>query len=212
MSEEKKHEQPEPQKQSEKDGWSGMIRDSLSSAHESWFDNVGGWVPGSELRPVADAGPVIEQMNQMIAAMLPPTAVPLPVQILQARRNAVAREQLMQEFGALTSADIGRVSGSRAANKAALAHRWKSDGRIFAVTHHATSYFPGFQFTEDGFPLPIIAPILKLLGDRLSPWELALWFTGANGWLGGARPVDLLTRNPDRVVEAARRESEALVF
>jgi hypothetical protein len=33
------------------------------------------------------------QMQRMIESMIPPSAVPLPPQVLQARRNAEARDQ-----------------------------------------------------------------------------------------------------------------------
>lgn len=151
-------------------------------------------------------------MQRMIESMIPAGTVPPPAMVLQARRNAEARVQLLQEFGAFTSTDIGEVAGSKATNRAALAHRWKSDGRIFSVVHQGTTYFPGFQFTAEGQPLPVIAEILSILASVRPGWQLALWFTGSDGWLGGQRPVDLLLTSPDAVVEAARHEAEELVF
>jgi DNA-directed RNA polymerase specialized sigma24 family protein len=141
-----------------------------------------------------------------------PATVPLPPQVLQAQRNAAARHLLVTEFGGLTSADIGQLAGSKSSNRAALAHRWKSDGRIFAVTHQGTPTFPGFQFSPEGQPLPVIASLLAILGATHRGWELALWFLGSNGWLGGRRPVDLLLTAPNRVIAAARHEAEAFVF
>lgn len=153
-----------------------------------------------------------QQMEQLIEAMTPQAAVPLPAQVLQARRNASARDALLREFGAMTSAQIGENVGSRSPNRAALAHRWKSDGRIFAVSHQGTNYFPGFQFKEDGQPLELIAQILGILGSKREPWELALWFTANNGWLAGRRPVDLLSEEPVEVITAAEREAENQFF
>jgi hypothetical protein len=153
-----------------------------------------------------------QQMEQLIEAMTPQATVPLPPQVLQARRNAVARDALLREFGAMTSAQIGENAGSRSPNRAALAHRWKSDGRIFAVPHQGTNYFPGFQFKEDGQPLELIAQILGILGSKREPWELALWFTANNGWLAGRRPVDLLSEEPGAVIVAAEREAENQFF
>jgi small subunit ribosomal protein S3 len=152
------------------------------------------------------------EMQRMIASMIPPSTVPLPAQVLQARRNAEARESLLREFGALKSTDIGEVAGSKATNRAALAHKWKSDHRIFSVTHGNGTYFPGFQFTGEGQPLRVIADILAILGPVRTDWELALWFTRSNGWLGGQRPVDLLLKLPEQIVEAARHEAEDRVF
>lgn len=152
------------------------------------------------------------QMQNLIEAMTPPAAVPLPPQVLQARRNAVARDALLREFGGMTSAQIGENAGSRSPNRAALAHRWKSDGRIFAVPHQGTNYFPGFQFRDDGQPLEVIAQVIRILGSKRGPWEIALWFTSNNGWLGGRRPVDLLREDAASVVTAAEREAEDLFF
>jgi hypothetical protein len=153
-----------------------------------------------------------KRMSRIIEAMLPDTPVPLPPQVLQARRNAQGRYALLQEFGGLTSAQVGEFAGSKSSNRAALAHRWKSDGRIFSVVYQGDTYFPGFQFDGEGQPLPIIAEIIEILGNVRPGWELALWFTGSDGWLGGKRPVDLLLKKPKKVLEAARREAEELYF
>jgi small subunit ribosomal protein S5 len=153
-----------------------------------------------------------DQMRRMIEAMTPPNPVPLPPQVLQALRNATARDEVLREFGAFTSADVGKMAGSKSPNRAALAHRWKSDGRIFSVLHNGANYFPGFQFSREGQPLPVIAEVLKILGHVLSPWELAIWFWKNNGVLGGERAVDLLTSAPGRVIDAAKEETEELVF
>ena len=149
--------------------------------------------------------------GRLIESMLPPT-VPSAPAVLQARRNALAREALFQEFGAFTSAEVAGLAGSKASNKAALANRWKQEGRIFSVTHHGTTYYPGFQFDAEGRPLPVIAEVMRRLGAKSGEWELALWFTAANGWLDGGRPVDLLESGPEEVAQAAEREAEGLFF
>ena len=122
--------------------------------------------------------------------------------LLQARRNAVARDELAAEFGLYSSSEIAELAGSRAKNAAATAARWRDAGRIFAVTMAGTALFPGFQFAA-GQPVSVIARVIDVLGRRLEPWALALWFTGDNSWLGGARPVDSLTTDADEVVRAA---------
>jgi hypothetical protein len=151
------------------------------------------------------------RMEEMIDAMLPASSVPSAAAALQARRNAQAREALLGEFGALTSAEVAALVGSRAKNKAALANRWKVEGRIFSVAHKGQTYFPAFQFDAEGKPRPAIAAVASVLAPRVGEWELALWFTVPNGWLGGRRPVDLLESEPEAVAEAARRSTE-LVF
>jgi hypothetical protein len=150
--------------------------------------------------------------EELIETLVPRTAVPSAVTVLQARRNAEAREALLQEFGGLTSADVAELAGSQAKNRAALANRWKQEGRIFSVPRHELRLFPGFQFDEQGRPKQVIAAVIGELGSRLTPWELALWFAKASGRLGGRRPVDLLDDEPRAVIEAATREAAGLVF
>ena len=46
---------------------------------------------------------------------------------------------------------------------------------------------------------------VNLLLDSLSPGGVADWFAAKNRYLGGERPIDLLSANQhDRVLEAAR--------
>jgi hypothetical protein len=151
-------------------------------------------------------------MDGMIESMLPRKEVPSPVAVLQARRNAEARQSLLEEFGALTSQEIADLAQSKARNRAALANRWKQEGKIFSVHHQGQTYFPAFEFDPEGRPHPVVERVIELLGESLSEWELALWFTGSNGWLGGRRPVDLLASEPESVVGAAEREAAGFVF
>ncbi len=151
------------------------------------------------------------QMEALIESLLPATTVPSAAAVLQARRNAEAREALLHEFGALTSSEVAEMAGSEAKNRAALANRWKQEGRIFSVTRHGVTLFPGFQFDEQGRPKPVIAEVVRALGSESSDWELALWFVSRTGWLGGRRPVDLLELEPQVVIEAAEREAAGFV-
>ena len=140
--------------------------------------------------------------------------VPAPAVVLQARRNAEARTALLGEFGALRSAEVAELAGSRAANRAALGNRWRAENRVVAVPVGDELLYPGFQFTTEGRPHPTVGAALRTLRSArgLSDWQAALWFAGANGWLGGRRPVDLLDEDPGAVEDAARREVAELVF
>ena len=135
---------------------------------------------------------------------------PSTAETAQLRRNADARRAFLAEFGTLTSREVAEFAGSRAQNRAALANRWKAEGKIFAVESGGQTLFPAFQFSDDdGQPRPVIADILAVLESRYSDWQTALWFTGRNGWLGARRPVDVLQSTPEAAVEAARQETEA---
>lgn len=129
---------------------------------------------------------------------------PVPPALLQqANRNAKARTDLAEEFGLFSGVDVAALAASTSGNASATASRWKNEGKVFTVGPTGGQRFPGFQFSEDGRPRPVIAQVLAVLGERLSGWELALWFTGSNGWLGGERPVDVLDSDPELVVDAA---------
>ncbi len=146
-----------------------------------------------------------EEVEELAAAMTPDAAIPTPPVVLQARRNAEARTSLLKEFGALTAAQVAELAGSEAKNTSALAGRWRREGRLIAVEHHGTVYYPGFQFDSSGKPKAAVADVLRYFGPpAVTPWQQALWFTSANGWLDGRRPVDLLDDQGDAVVAAAR--------
>jgi hypothetical protein len=154
-------------------------------------------------------------LGELIDALTPvQPELPTPAAVLQARRNAEARSALFAEFGALRSAEVADLAGSRAANRAALANRWRGEQRVVAVQAGDELVYPGFQFTSEGKPHPTIASALAELrsNGQVSDWQAALWFVAANGWLGGRRPVDLLDAEPDAVVNAAAREAAERVF
>ena len=127
----------------------------------------------------------------------------------QAQRRAVARDELAAEFGLYSSTEVASLAESQEENAAAIAARWRDTGRIFAVPVAGSTRFPGFQIA-DGRPIPVVARVLDVVGERMSSWSLALWFTGPNSWLGGVRPVDVLTTGPDEVVVAAGKLADRL--
>jgi hypothetical protein len=131
--------------------------------------------------------------------------------VLQARRNSAARAALIEEFGLLTSHELADLGGSTAKNRAALASRWKQEGRIFSVQHQGGTYYPAFQFEGDGQPKRAVALVLRALeaGDG---WQTALWFLAENGYLEGRRPVDLLAADEDAVLDAVRHEAQGVFF
>lgn len=146
------------------------------------------------------------------AALVPEgrLAVPPPL-IEQVRRNAEAQAELADEFGMLTAAQVHTISGSSAQNTSARASRLRKEGRIFCIDADGATLFPGFQFDDRGRPREVIAQVLAAFGPKLRGWELALWFTSANVWLGDARPVDKLEDAPDEVVQAAARLAEEIL-
>jgi len=144
----------------------------------------------------------------LIEEMMPELDLPSDATAVLARRNAKRRTELLQEFGALSGEQLAEER-SRAANRHALAARWRKEGRIFGVPYRGHTLYPAFQFDEHGNLRPAIAEVLAALPrERMGDWEIALWWTAANGRLGGARPVDLLDRESEPIVAAARGLAE----
>lgn len=140
---------------------------------------------------------------------LAPQELPTPARLLQLRRNAAARNRLIEEFGLYTTAELAELRQADTENPSSVPARWLRDLRIFAVPPIGDRRFPGFQFDASGRPIPIVRDVIQALALTLGGWELALWFTGPNSTLDGGRPVDLLATHPPDVLAAARHEVEA---
>ena len=132
-------------------------------------------------------------------------ALPRPASVDQALRNADLRTAFLVEVGALTAAEVAQLAGSKAKNSSALASRWRSERRIFAVPWGGELLYPAFQFA-DGEPRAIIAHVLQSFGERPSDWEVARWFATPSAYLPrNARPLEQLG-DPDALVAAVHAE------
>ncbi len=127
----------------------------------------------------------------------------------QLRLQAKAREHFLATYPTLSSAEVAELSGSSARNRAAIASRWKQEGKIFAVSDQNLDRYPLFQFGEDGKPLPVMEEILRLFEGE-NGWTIALWFAAVTDWLSGDPPATRVGRDPAAVLEAARRSGEPL--
>lgn len=76
-------------------------------------------------------------------------------------------------------------------------------GKVFALTRGGVLYYPRYAFDEVLDPRPVVGEVLSVLA-RCSPYRLASWFESTNSCLGGGRPRERLSREPEAVVAAAR--------
>jgi hypothetical protein len=156
------------------------------------------------------------RLTELADRISPAFDPPSPAVLLQARRNAEARRDLLFEFGALTAAQLADARQASTANPSALASRWRKEGRIFGVTYRdatkrAKTYFPAFQFDDHLQPLDAVARVLEVFAPHpMTEWEIALWFTTPSGWLDDRRPADLLHEDPGAVVASAEHEVAAI--
>lgn len=136
------------------------------------------------------------------------TAIRKPASWEQARRNLAMRRRILDEFGALSAAELGEWATPGAANPHQYASRLRKANRVFSVPFEGRALFLGFQFDEHGRPFGALVDVLTSLRKRFgdSDWSIASWFTSPNPYLPGkARPVDLLAGDPEAVASAARR-------
>lgn len=149
-----------------------------------------------------------ELFERAIDALMPPVEVPSAAETEQARLNTKLRFDFIKGVPAYSASEIAREAGSKATNKAQRASRLKREGRIFSFQHEGQTFFPAFQFDADINPKPVIAPVIEALDNRgLRGWQVGLWFATNSAVLGGARPLDLLDEDPERVIAAASREA-----
>lgn len=144
-----------------------------------------------------------------VLASLEPQTIPSPRWWAQLRRNAQARTEFLEEFGALTSEQVAELLGYRASNVRAAASRLASRGAVFAVDVGGKRLFPGFQFSPETQTVkPAVGEVLAALPESLreTEWQLALWWVTPSPALDWERPVDLLDTHPERLVLAAEVE------
>ena len=151
-----------------------------------------------------------ERFDALTDALMPPT-VPSPAFVEQARRNVAERVSFLERYAVLTAEQVAETVGSHATNRRALAARWRAERKVFAVRVSPNTFvYPAFQFDLDaGVPRAVIAEVLAALpaGLRDGGWQLAFWWDTPTDFLGWVRPVELLEKDPEAVVAAARDEA-----
>ncbi len=126
------------------------------------------------------------------------------VEISQLVRNAHARDVFLARFEQLSVDRTGSIAAPGGVPDRLTAERWRAAGEIFAVTHEDSTVYPAFQFAK-GAPKPVVGEAVRRFRSRgASEWEVALWFTTSNPWLG-AIPAEVLDDRPDAVIGAVVR-------
>ncbi|HDL7359443.1 TPA: integrase [Yersinia enterocolitica] len=127
-------------------------------------------------------------------------------------RNAPRREQLNARILAdsvwLTARELSEKASFKNTNPSAGPNRWKSAGRIFALQLNGKDKYPEYALDEGFRPIPVVKQVISLLGEKKTPWGLAIWFGSENSLLGGKKPKDVLATMPKQVLLAAQAEAE----
>ncbi|EOI7396472.1 integrase [Yersinia enterocolitica] len=127
-------------------------------------------------------------------------------------RNAQRREQLNARILAdsvwLTARELSEKASFKNTNPSAGPNRWKSAGRIFALQLNGKDKYPEYALDKGFRPIPVVKQVISLLGEKKTPWGLAIWFGSENSWLGGKKPKDVLATMPKQVLLAVQAEAE----
>lgn len=110
------------------------------------------------------------------------------------------------------AADIVKMAGCSKSNPNAQPSKWKREGLIFTIEHNGVDYFPIFGLDPEKSykPYMALAAVLEVFAGARSGWSLAYWFAGLNSFLDDKRPQDLLARQPEQVIAAAKDATEGL--
>lgn len=121
--------------------------------------------------------------------------VPPPAALDQVRRNVELHVALLAEYGALTLPALADRQPGTPAEAAARVQHWHRQQQILTVTWRGQMLLPGFQFTADLRPHPIVGDVLAAQADH-SDWARAVWWVLPHDLLDDACPVDLLGDAP----------------
>ncbi len=90
--------------------------------------------------------------------------------------------------------------------------KWIIGGKVVSFMSRTQFVLPVFQFARPRMtPNEAVGDCSLELGDLLGVEAFAAWFVRPCEWLGRRMPVDLLSMNPDAVVDAAARNRLALM-
>ncbi|SFN22254.1 hypothetical protein SAMN05428971_0591 [Candidatus Pantoea varia] len=136
-----------------------------------------------------------------------------PVTINNTAKLEQLRKHILADSEWLPAQEVSRRAGSSATvkNPSGLPNRWKRTGKIFALSFEGRDLYPAYGLDVGGQPLPLMKKIIALFGGSKTPWTLAVWFGTPNSWLGNEKPKNLMTSQPEKVLEAAQRSKEGPV-
>jgi len=146
----------------------------------------------------------IDELKRAAAVYRPRVEIrSVDTQLMEMQKNAA--EAILQGAEWLPAIQVGKLAERSASNPAALANRWKKEGKLFSISWKGKDWYPRYAFDAMVQPRPVIAEVIKIFGAYMDPWRVAAWFESSNAWLGGLKPRDLMNE-PERIVAAARRK------
>lgn len=103
--------------------------------------------------------------------------------------------------------DLVGLLRSRHKDGLATVARWIAAGQVVHCQWGGDYWLPMFQFSNPVLqPRPGLARVLAELSPALDAWDVALWFSRPNPWLGDALPSAVFATQAVQVEQAARAD------
>lgn len=164
----------------------------------------------SELSGELDSA--IEFLSELAMPTSPPQDPPNAVdsdRSLQLARER--RDQLLTQEKWIDAPAVHLQQGGKADSQGInnTASRLRRRGELLGAWNGREYMHPTFQFHPDtGLLMSEMKTLLSVLPKDRSGWRQALWLFQRHAQLEGARPADVFSKNPDRVIQAARSDFE----
>lgn len=124
-----------------------------------------------------------------------------------AKLSAAVVKAIKAKYELLLADDFAKLTAYKPSDHIEIFQLHRAGKLISLCLEGGRWFYPTFQLDADNNVLPVMAEIIAIGGtDRLHQENLTVWIMSPTDSLSGARPVDLLQTDPDRVVAAARQD------
>lgn len=132
--------------------------------------------------------------------------------ILEMGMLAAAKQLTLMTTSWFTAQDLNNIRLLNSIKSLEHPYEWILSKRVFAVEIGEKEFIPFYALNqEQNFsPHTILTEILEVFSGQKNSWSMAFWFSAMSGYLGGERPKDLLTTQPELVLAAAKDESQGV--
>lgn len=132
---------------------------------------------------------------------------------IETSKRQESRKAILSGTTWLTAHEIAKLAGRKIEAVEEDLADWEDQQAIFSIHHEHLTQYPDYLLDPGtGFyPYPDSAQLIRVLFQtRKTNWQLASWFEGVNGRLGGIAPKDLMASDTARVLEVARLNEKEL--
>lgn len=162
----------------------------------------------------ADSRTRLPMPNPQHAQMTVPrrSASALDTSTLAAQTEQVMLSAYQARGGVARGEELVSLVRTRVDQPLSRVARWIVRGDALQFSCGRETLFPLFQFDLDDMSVRRdVRGVMAALTPAFDDTDMAQWFVRPNAWIAGSRPVDVLTRDADSVLAAARADRYMLL-